>query len=167
LRTCGVPLLTAGLLRQKGYRTELLVMAAKPSVSYVSTIERYEQMLAANPLIARPVPKAHHDQVAEALAANLQELFDAQAFDAVRVFNRSMVQLYPTGGDSLEGPAAALASVMDGIWSQEEADMLRHSIRNAYAYMEARGAKGSDDWQGLQHLEASVEASIAADLQRP
>lgn len=44
LRTSAVPLMTAELLKNRGYHVELAVMAVPPILSYVGTIERYEKM---------------------------------------------------------------------------------------------------------------------------
>ena len=46
LQTAEVPLKTAKDLKEKGYRTELCVMAVKPEISYESTILRYENAIA-------------------------------------------------------------------------------------------------------------------------
>ncbi|HET2551749.1 TPA: zeta toxin family protein, partial [Streptococcus pneumoniae] len=46
LRTIDVPKKTAQLLKNKGYKVQLALIAAKPKLSYLSTLIRYEELYA-------------------------------------------------------------------------------------------------------------------------
>ncbi|MDR1083189.1 MAG: zeta toxin family protein [Coriobacteriales bacterium] len=160
LRTTTVLRQTAGLLHSKGYTVELLIMAVKPIISYVSTIERYERMLAVNPETARATPKEHHDRVVKSLCPNLRELHAKGVFDTIRLYNRALKLLYSSVDTPNIDPSGVLRGVMDGSWAKEETDIVCHSIQEIYALMESRGIQGTDDWKTVEHLAAKIEAVL-------
>ena len=69
LRTIDVPKKTAQLLKNKGYKVQLALIATKPKLSYLSTLIRYEELYAINPNQARATPKEHHDLIVNNLVA--------------------------------------------------------------------------------------------------
>ena len=153
LRTTDVPCKTAELLRKKGYRVELLVMAVKPAISLVSTIERYERMLNDNPKMARSTPKNHHDQIAANLCSNLGYLYAAALFDEIRLYNRKLTLLYSSEEAPKKDPSGIIKDIMEGAWSADEAKMVRASIQNIYCLLKNRNAEGTDDWKAIERME--------------
>jgi UDP-N-acetylglucosamine kinase len=158
LRTTAVPRKTARLLRLKGYTAELLVMVVKPAISYVSTIERYERMLADSPRTARATPKERHNRVAESLCSNLRELYVEALFDTIRLYNRALMLLYSSADAPNVDPGDIAEGIMNGPWVKEEMDMVRHSIQEIYTLMENRKAEGTDDWNALGCLASELDA---------
>ena len=70
LRTSQVPLDTAALLRGKGYRVSLALMAVKPEISLVSCQIRYELMRMAG-TTPRATDPAHHNKIVADIVQNL------------------------------------------------------------------------------------------------
>lgn len=93
-RTTDVPIQTATMLKSKGYKTKMYVMAVPKIKSYLSTIERYETMYIDEPLTARATPKQAHDIVTKNLPINLEILYTAGIFSDIRLYNREGVKLY-------------------------------------------------------------------------
>lgn len=135
LRTSDVPLKTAALLRDRGYRVSLALMALKPEISLVSCQLRYEQMRIAG-TEPRAVDPAHHLSIVEGIADNLKVLEGSGMFDDVSLYARSEKCLFSSA--SGEGRASeALRDILFGDWTPEE--------RIHYAYLEQRlsEARGS------------------------
>ncbi len=119
LRTAEVPTKTATLLKERGYRVFLAVMAVKPEISLISCQIRYEQMR-----IAGTVPRAtdpeHHNLIIRQIVSNMQVLEQSDLFEGIYLVNRAKEVLYPKEGQ--EGKASdALSKVLFGPWSREEA----------------------------------------------
>lgn len=98
LRTSEVPLKTANLLKDKQYQVELNVIAVKPIISYLSTINRYYKNLVEGN-IARATPKEHHDLIVENIGKNLEVIKRAGVFDNIKIYNRPMEALYENKND--------------------------------------------------------------------
>lgn len=128
LRTSEVPLKTAQLLRGRGYRVSLALMAAKPEISLVSCQLRYEQMRLAG-TEPRAVDPAHHLAIVEGIVGNLATLEESGMFDSVSLYSRSEQCLFSS--DDGKGSAhEALASILFGDWTPEE--------RGHLSYLEKR-----------------------------
>lgn len=102
LHTAEVPLKTATLLRSRGYRVSLALMAVKPEISLVSCQIRYELMRIAG-TIPRAVDPKHHDRIVRDIVSNLSALEQSGLFDEVRLFSRTRECLYPRAEEDPDG----------------------------------------------------------------
>ena len=118
LRTSEVPLRTAGLLRGKGYRVSLALMAVKPEISLVSCQMRYELMRLAG-TTPRATDPAHHNKIVADIVRNLGVLEESGAFDEIRLYSRERELLFPAE-DEARTAAEALGEVMFGPWTPVE-----------------------------------------------
>ncbi len=124
LRTTEVPRKTAQLLKSRGYKVSLALIATKPELSYLSTLIRYEEVYAVNPSQARATPKEHHDSIVEHLVDNLRELENDKLFDQIQIYQRDRTCVYDSETD--EGSAAdILQECLFGKWSKMEEEMLK------------------------------------------
>ena len=140
LRTAEVPTKTATLLKERGYRVFLAVMAVKPEISLVSCQNRYEQMR-----IAGTVPRAtdpeHHNLIIRQIVSNMRVLEQSDLFEGIYLVNRAKEVLYPKEG--LEGKASdALEQVLFGAWSREESIHYDH-LKQQYEALQVQAAKGA------------------------
>ena len=140
LRTAEVPTKTATLLKERGYRVFLAVMAVKPEISLVSCQIRYEQMR-----IAGTVPRAtdpeHHNLIIRQIVSNMRVLEQSDLFEGIYLVNRAKEVLYPKEG--LEGKASdALEQVLFGAWSREESIHYDH-LKQQYEALQVQAAKGA------------------------
>lgn len=87
-RTAETPLKTLSDMKQKGYSTSVHIMTTSAEVSWKSTLERYEKMLAAGEA-PRYTDKAHHDKVVAELPKNADTVFQSGIADNFRVYSRS------------------------------------------------------------------------------
>ncbi|MDR3189629.1 MAG: zeta toxin family protein [Lactobacillaceae bacterium] len=94
LRTATTPLKTAALLKEKRYEVNLYAMAVRPELSYLSTLQRYEEMYFIKPTLARATPKEHHDLIITKYAQNLDVVLQAPDITAVVLVKRDMVPIY-------------------------------------------------------------------------
>ncbi len=139
LRTAEVPTETATLLKERGYRVFLAVMAVKPEISLISCQIRYEQMR-----IAGTVPRAtdpeHHNLIIRQIVSNMQVLEQSDLFEGIYLVNRAKEVLYPKEGQ--EGKASdALSKVLFGPWSREEAIHYDY-LKQQYEALLEQAAKG-------------------------
>ncbi len=124
LRTTEVPRKTAQLLKSRGYKVSLAIIATMPELSYLSTLIRYEEVYAVNPGQARATPKEHHDGIVEHLVDNLRELENDKLFDEIQIYQRNRWCVYDSEID--DGPAAeVLQEHLFGKWSKVEEEMLK------------------------------------------
>ena len=93
LRTDTVPLNTEKKLKDKGYITELSVIAVKPELSYVGTLKRYEEMLEIG-TTPRTTLKEHHDMVVNGILTNLEKIYEKNRFTNITIYNREGENLY-------------------------------------------------------------------------
>ena len=118
LRTSDVPVKTATLLRDRGYRTSLAIMAVKPEISLVSCQIRYEMMRIAG-TTPRSVDPEHHNKIVRDIADNLSTLEQSGLFEDVRLYNRSAECLFPAV-DARPTASETLQDVLFGSWTSEE-----------------------------------------------
>jgi len=124
LRTIGVPRKTARLLKSRGYQVLLALIAAKPELSYLGTLIRYEEVYAVNPSQARVTPKGHHDGIVDNLVDNLRELENDKLFDQIQIYQRDRRCVYDSETD--DGSAVeVLQEYLFGKWSKVEEEMLK------------------------------------------
>ncbi len=146
LRKTEAALKTATLLKERGYETELAIMAVKPEISYASTILRYEMMLSKNAL-ARFTPKAIHDEIVRNISANADAIYLGQQknvenarFNNIRIFDRNLNVLYDMQKTPYISPAEKLNAVLFGKWSSCEIEALKDIKEKALALMKERNA---------------------------
>ena len=143
LRTATVPLNTCLALKNKGYRVELHVIAVKRAISYESTLLRYELAIQQGE-IPRATAKDHHDMVADAIADNLDVIFESKAFDDIRLFDRNGKCLYSTAIREL--PSKTERTVLDGEWSRYEKNQLEEIVAAVRELKQARNAADYDSY---------------------
>ncbi|MDR1778902.1 MAG: zeta toxin family protein [Clostridiales Family XIII bacterium] len=156
LRTADVPRETASKLREKGYRTELLMMITKPEISLLSTILRYEKLLTIEPALARPTPKSHHNLIVAHLCDNLSVLYSERIFDNIRLYDRSMRLLYSQSETPDTNPASVTENALFGSWSEEELVLARRTVEEIASLMDARGVKNSADRKTVAQVIKSI-----------
>ena len=122
LRTAEVPMKTAKELKERGYRTELCVMAVKPEISYESTILRYENAILLGE-VPRATSKAHHDMVVERISENLDTIYESGIFDCIRIYTRDNGCIYSSDA-STQIPSEIEKEVLFGEWSEYEKESL-------------------------------------------
>ena len=118
LRTAETPLKTCKDFKESGYDVTLAVLAVKPEISYISTIKRYEDMLALDE-IPRATPKASHDLIVHNLPSNLDTLYNSSVFDDIVIYNRSKECLYDMAKADTS-PKETMSNALFGKWSQSE-----------------------------------------------
>lgn len=94
LRNPDVPVHTAELLNNKGYTSNMNVMAVKPEESKLSTIDRYltleEQKINIDKdTLARPVDPKIHDTIAKNLPENLKKVAESNQFNTISIYTRN------------------------------------------------------------------------------
>ena len=124
LRTIDVPNKTAQLLKNKGYKVQLALIATKPKLSYLSTLIRYEELYAINPNQARATPKEHHDFIVNHLVDNTRQLEELAIFERIQIYQRDRSCVYDSGQDKTAA-ADILQYLLFGEWSQIEKEMLK------------------------------------------
>ena len=133
LRTIDVPKKTAQLLKNKGYKVQLALIATKPKLSYLSTLIRYEELYAINPNQARATPKEYHALIVNNLVENTRQLEELVIFERIQIYQRDRSCLY----DSKENTTSAadvLQELLFGEWSQVEKEMLKVGKKKLKSY---------------------------------
>ena len=138
LRTAEVPISTAQSLKDKGYRTELCVMAVKPEISYESTILRYENAIAFGET-PRATSKEHHDMVVDRIAANLDTIHQSGVFDCISIYTRDKGCIY-SSDISDKKPSDVEKSILLGEWSLYEKNNLRDIVQQIRMLKQSRNA---------------------------
>lgn len=120
LRTSAIPLKTAQLLKNKGYKVSLALMAVKPEISLISCQIRYEQLRIAG-TAPRAVDPKHHKKIVDDIVSNLGELEESDLFDSVSLYNRAEVCLFASQCPAPDKPASTvLHDILFGEWTEEE-----------------------------------------------
>ena len=153
LRTAEVPISTAQSLKDKGYRTELCVMAVKPEISYESTILRYENAIAFGET-PRATSKEHHDMVVDRIAANLDTIHQSGVFDCISIYTRDKGCIY-SSDISDKKPSDVEKSILVGEWSAYEKDNLRDIIQQIRMLKQNRRAGDLSDY--IKHSESLLK----------
>ena len=154
LRTANVPISTCLELKKKGYRVELHVMAVKRAISYESTVLRYENAIAQGE-IPRATAKEHHDMVAEAIAENLDVIYQSKVFEDIKLFNRQGNCLYSISDKLL--PSHIERKALDGEWSYGELHQLEEIVNRVRELKKNRNANDYDSYvQRTEKLLSSI-----------
>lgn len=112
LRRAEVPINTCNMLKAKGYKTELSVMAVSAEVSWQGTLDRYNKMLEKG-LTPRATPKESHDIVVENIAKNVGVIFKEKCFDNITLYNREKECLYDMKNTPDLNPSSILHKVVN------------------------------------------------------
>ena len=94
--------------------------------------------------IPRATAKDHHDMVADAIADNLDVIFESKAFDDIRLFDREGKCLYSTAIREL--PSNMERAVLDGEWSHYEKNQLEEIVAAVRELKQARNAADYDSY---------------------
>lgn len=108
LRTTETPIKTNTQLKNKGYSTNLYVIATQSELSYLSTLERYLDMYLEEPETARATPKVIHDEIVKAIPGNLETLYNHHIFNEIKVLTRQGELLYSMHATPLKSPKSVL-----------------------------------------------------------
>ena len=87
-RTAQTPLNTLNLMKSNGYKTAVHIQTCPKSLSWQSTILRYNAMIKAG-LTPRAVDKAHHDLVCDRLPENADTVYQSGKADEFQVYSRN------------------------------------------------------------------------------
>ena len=113
LRTVDVPENTAALLKSKGYKTELYVIAVSAEKSWQGTIDRFNEMKAEG-AAPRATAKGHHDTVVAALPDNLGVLYDRGTIERICLFTREKECIYDSKFTPDINPKDMIKAILDG-----------------------------------------------------
>lgn len=119
LRKAETPLKTNQQLKDKGYTTNLYIMATEKELSYLSTLERYADMFIQEPETARATPKDIHDEIVGKIADNLDTIYKRGVFDDIRVLTREGDTLYSMQETPLESPKKVLQEKLESPLTDE------------------------------------------------
>ena len=86
--TAETPIKTLNLLKENGYETSVGIKVCDEVESWKGCINRYNKMLAEDPLEARYTDKSHHDLVVKNLPENVEKVFKSGLVDRMKVFDR-------------------------------------------------------------------------------
>ena len=153
LRTAEVPMKTAKELKERGYRTELCVMAVKPEISYESTILRYENAILLGE-VPRATSKAHHDMVVERISENLDTIYESGIFDCIRIYTRDNVCIYSSDA-STQIPSEIEKEILTGEWSGYEKESFLHIVHQIQELKQNRSAEDLSEY--ISHSEKLLE----------
>lgn len=98
-RTVDVPKRTAALLTAKGYCVEMAVIATRPILSLISTVQRFYQMNERG-TIPRATAVEAHDRVVSALPANLDVLHELPSISRITIWTREANLIYDSRTDT-------------------------------------------------------------------
>ncbi|MGG5373480.1 zeta toxin family protein [Enterococcus sp. AZ196] len=113
LRTVNVPLNTINQLIAKDYTVNLYVMAVAKELSYLGTLERYENMFSVDPINARFTDKAIHDDVVSNLPKNIDTLFKSNKLTDIRLFQRDGSNVFSLSETPSDSPKNALDEILN------------------------------------------------------
>lgn len=87
-RTPETPIKTLSLMKENGYKTQIMIQTCASELSWKSCRERYEKMLSVMPGEARWTDKPHHDMVCGNLAKNIKAVIESGKADKAEIFFR-------------------------------------------------------------------------------
>lgn len=137
LRTAEIPLNTCRMLKNKGYSVELHIISVKKEISYESTIYRYENNLELG-MVPRATAKEDHDNVVDAICDNLDIIYEQNAFDDIKLFDREGNNLYTAKCGV--APSLVEKDKLFGYWSDSEITSYRKIIDDIIALKRSRNA---------------------------
>ena len=149
LRTIETPQNTAKLLQERGFKTNLYVIAVPKQLSYIGTLTRFEDMFKNNPLTVRETPKQIHDEIVHNLPSNIDELYKNNVFNEIHLFTRAKEHIYSSLRVT-ESPKVTLESKLHEI---VEPKILTDYVERLFLKAQENG-----------HITNSVKESILQNL---
>ena len=144
LRNPDTQINTSNMLKEKGYRVELHVMAVDKETSWQGTLNRYNEMKALGQT-PRATPKAGHDETVAKLPDNISKAFESNSFDRITLVTRSAEYLYDSDKTPEINPKSKLHQALNASNRQEQSvpDKGKFSIKS----LRERQAKINADYQ--------------------
>lgn len=139
LRTSEAPLKTQQELSKKGYQVEMAVIQVRPEVSYLGTLNRYEEMIKLG-LQPRATLKKDHQIVVDNIANNLSKLYNAKVFSNIRIYNRESECLYSMKETPNIDPGTLISKEFQRTLSEDEKNQLLKGYDKVLQYMNERKA---------------------------
>ena len=127
-RSVDVPKKTAELLNMKDYTAEMSVIATRPLLSLISTVQRFYQMNERG-TIPRATAIEAHDNVVSLLPGNLNVLVRLAAISRIAIWTREAELIYDSKRD--QGlPSNALRKIWKMKWTATEITEVKAQIAN-------------------------------------
>ncbi len=124
MRTTETPIKTNTQLKNKGYSTNLYVIATQSELSYLNTLERYLDMYLEEPETARATPKVIHDEIVRAIPENLETLYNHHIFNEIKVLTRQGELLYSMHSTPLKSPKSVLEEKLTCVLNMDQREMI-------------------------------------------
>lgn len=140
LRNKETALNTCRLLQEKGYITELSVLAVNREISYYSTKLRAEKLRKREEPV-RTIATDNHNEVVKKLPRNVSEIYQSRAFDNIMVYGR--------GGECL--------------YCQQDTP----DVNPGYIVQDKLYGKTPDDAQKVHHIKQSISRIRGIQIQPP
>lgn len=156
LRTTDIPLKTCDLLKNKGYKADLFIMAVKPEISYQGTVTRYEEVTRSGK-IARATPKEHHDGVVQAIPKNLSDIYKSNKFNNILIYNRAKECLYDQSKMPGKDPGDKIKELFSN-WNDKDINDLYEIINRNLRMKKERNA---EDY--IEYTEKVIQIPVYMD----
>lgn len=129
LRNKEVALSTSRMLQNKGYMSELSVLAVNKEISYYSTKLRAE-LLQELGEVGRMTLTDNHNEVVRKLPENVSDIYKSQTFDNITVYDRHGKCLYDMEDTPEINPGFVVEDKLNSISLEEEQEIyhIRQSI---------------------------------------
>ena len=151
-RRYDIPLKTCNDLKEKGYRTELMIMCVDKETAWQSTFERAGKMKEKGKA-PRYVPQEKFEETANAISSNIGKLYSSNAFDDIVLYNRCMNELYRMTNT----PSVNPESIADDITNRY--GRVYRGVNYAYDYFIT-----SSEHSDLKHLTLDEAAKKYAEI---
>ena len=160
LRTSEIPLKEAKALKEAGYYVELNVVAVKPEISYLGTLQRYEKMIQKGD-IPRMTPKEHHDNVVANIGKNLDDIYKANVFSEIKIFDRenNYKLLYSKNKTSEISPKVILDKEFNREWREKEVKAYSNDFKDLIKQMQNRKAD-EEQVNNIKKIRNEIEKNI-------
>ncbi|MBO7081996.1 MAG: zeta toxin family protein [Neisseriaceae bacterium] len=129
-RTAQTPLNTLDLMKSHGYKTAVHIQTCPKSLSWQSTIKRYDAMIKAG-MTPRAVDKAHHDLVCDRLPENADIVYQSGKADEFQVYSRN--SLIFDGRTTKDLPSIAISKELNALTQEEALSALNAVVAEFYA----------------------------------
>ena len=156
-RTVDVPKGTAERLTLKGYSVEMAVIATRPLLSLISTVQRFYQMNERG-TIPRATAIEAHDNVVSVLPSNLDALCEVPAISKIMIWTRDTELTYDSGSDT-SLPSTKLKRIWNMKWSASE-------ITDAKAQIEGLRSMEEKAGLGQGHVIDEIQRRFQREVSR-
>ena len=153
-RTAETPLNTLDLMKSHGYKTAVHIQTCPKSLSWQSTIKRYNAMIKAG-LTPRAVDKAHHDLVCDRLPENADTVYQSGKADEFQVYSRN--SLIFDGRTTKDLPSNAINQELNALTKEEAIQALNTVLAEFHQI-------GTAEYQcGCEIIQKRVEEAYSTD----